>query len=774
MRMFELAILFAFAVILASPQSASTSHIPIVAGASGGASPAIGTVVGMGDTLYMFSGTGWFTCTGMQRCISGQERFQVASISAQQQQQFNEIVANPDLRPDGMIVGMLEPDPAGGFQFVQNECAPEEPDCDPDAPAPEEPAEVGDFPEPYPLDAPPGATGGGGDSTPSGTPPPATGGSPPASTGDAARSADPLMDILRQLYPGDEFVIQPQPNGQFLVVHMSGGEQRITVQNNVILLPDGRRITLQALGGGGYSATTTVSYSTGRNTITYVTAFDGNADGVVEPGNAFRPQDRVTSVSVNANGITVVQTDINPGVEYIYSRTGVDGALFSALGEGTIRVIETGQSASYLIRDFGSNGEPDTQGDQYTLVLPDNRRVQGTAFTADGQLLDGERPVAAITADGIQANFRNIGGEYRPTTIMRADGVTFQRTYDKDGNILTSTGYVNGRAVAQYNGEERGEPAVQYQYNERGQLAGIKDSRVCPTGECTFEEYNRRRKIACDANQKSTDCERMNQVVDPFRAGFWDRWGALRQGTAAGQGFCSLIDMLGASCGDSLFPAFDDFMQNTVIGNVLSGETSALCTLWTDNAEESGAVALGPGGFAAAWVAAEYIPFSEPEERNGTLIADAPPRAQFLTKITFEVRPNGIVGGECKEQIVTVRVLLDGQLIDLDFNGRVDDADTIKLQCDKGGYSAVGRNAVMRYLNSQPNTVCLEINGDLNNLFELSLEGGKLCNKVVAIEAPRGNFECTTCVFGDTPIDGPSEPPPATSNERRPQVGNPE
>ncbi len=158
---------------------------------------------------------------------------------------------------------------------------------------------------------------------------------------------------------------------------------------------------------------------------------------------------------------------------------------------------------------------------------------------------------------------------------------------------------------------------------------------------------------------------------------------------------------------------------------------------------------------------------------NTSAMAARHPSDRYLYKLTFQITPSNMVEGKCEQQTIAVKATVDGRQVDLDFDGRITSKDTIRLQCDKGGYTATGSRAIVRYVADQPGTACLEFDGSLNGLFKMALDGNQLCNRIVSIE-DASDFSCPECAFGDhAVVTGWPEEEPAQDTENRPTIGNP-
>lgn len=541
----------------------------------------------------------------------------------------------------------------------------------------------------------------------------------------------------------------------------------------------------QDAGGNlaGYSATTTNTVGSGRNAVEYVVSFDPDGSGDV--GSVQFPPRQIADVRMGEDGKLLVRITADRGkAEYVYS--GGESPVYQrADGSGSLQIVQREGSQYTVVTEYGDNrGSP--ADDRVTITLPDGRTLSGQEYNGR-ELLDGARPIATFSQNGrIETDFVNDNPPNKPRTVYdpaldpQHPQAVYSYQYNGKGDLVDVKGYdiVAGgeRRVVSYAPDGDTKHMWQYSYDQAGKFTTVTGLPGCESG-CTFEQLQARKDQAC-RGQETPACKAIKDALGNLKSSFWESWDRMRRAAGAGVGICGILDMFSVSCGDSLFPAYDDFLQNTVIGNVISGETSALCTMWSDNPPSGGNVALGPTGFASAWIAGESITL---REVSGNRQARA--QSEYLYKVTFEVTPSGIVDGECREQMITVKVTLGGQLVDLNFDNQTNDQDTIKIKCNKGGYSATGSRAVVRYTNTDPTgkNICLEFNGDLNSFFRTSLDNGKLCNRLVPVEQNGDDFTCSWCLFGETGFveyeaggeAGQPRPGEGEPGENRPNIGNP-
>lgn len=259
------------------------------------------------------------------------------------------------------------------------------------------------------------------------------------------------------------------------------------------------------------------------------------------------------------------------------------------------------------------------------------------------------------------------------------------------------------------------------------------------------------------------ECSKVGSAISAT-VGVWDRFKSMARGAAAGQGLCWVLKLFKADCGDKIFKQYDEFMQQTVLGNVLSGDTSKLCQMWT-KASDTNDIAITPSGGAAAWAAAEVTELKDPTGSNDTV--------SYLYKITFDVSTSGIVDSGCENKLVPFRIELDSDVLDINLNNDTSD-DTIRVKCDGGGYRATGSRTIVRYYPKRYAKICIHFLDaeQLNSFFRKQLDNGRFCNTVAKGGQEYKGSRCTWCIFGSG--SHPDEENPSTGViENRPNVVNP-
>ncbi|MBI1969949.1 hypothetical protein HYS48_04610 [Candidatus Woesearchaeota archaeon] len=489
----------------------------------------------------------------------------------------------------------------------------------------------------------------------------------------------------------------------------------------------------------------------------------------------------------------VIPADFQP----VSVRLDADGKELFEVAYGTKKGIGTFENGKFTFQDGKAKVTVEAKGDGiyletrvegdkklgYTLYCPvcPGEGIAAQYANQDGNKLynvkDGKEVlVAQINKDGlIETSFRKDGKPLVAFDPM--NGYRHIYEYDDKGNLKRTTTYAvlpDGRQRIEAYEEEGIKVDYLWGTDDKGRMliVGIK---IGDGASMPLEEIQKcaRNKDQC----KGIDQKAAKAAIQPLKPTFFQRFRAVARGAAAGAGICNILSEFGVDCGDSMFKAYDEFMQETVIGNVLSGETSALCTQWSEGGENS--VALGKGGHPAAWIAGEKVALEYPAGTGNQTVVK-----EYLYKITFDVETSGMLD-DCKEQLISFAPELGGNLIDLNLDGKADQQDIIRVQCNSGGYSALGGDTLVRYDANDQKVVCLKFydTGNFNRLFKMGLQEDRLCNRIADLGKERYDFTCDYCILGgdsgvrevvrDFREEATGIPSQPENKENRPQINNP-